>query len=89
MTIALIDFYADWCGPCIVMEPVIEELEKEIAGEIEIKKINVDENEQEAAKYGVMSIPTYIILKDGKEADRFIGATSKEILKEKINQHLS
>ena len=89
MAVTLIDFYADWCGPCIVMKPVVEELEKELTGKIEIKKINVDENEQEVAKYGVMSIPTYIILKDDKEADRFIGATSKEILEEKINQHLS
>jgi thioredoxin 1 len=89
MAVTLIDFYADWCGPCIVMRPVIEELEKELAAKIEIKKINVDEDEQEAAKYGVMSIPTYVILKDDKETDRFIGATSKDILKEKINQHLS
>ncbi|OGY21285.1 MAG: thioredoxin [Candidatus Woykebacteria bacterium GWB1_45_5] len=89
MAVFLIDFYADWCGPCIVMKPVIEELEKEIAGEIEIKKINVDENEQEAAKYGVMSIPTYIILKDGEETDRFVGATSKEVIKSKLLQQLS
>jgi len=89
MAVALLDFYADWCGPCVVMKPVLEELEKELAGKIEVKKINVDEKEEETEKYGVMSIPTYIILKDGKEADRFIGATSKEVLKNKIAQQLS
>lgn len=89
MTIELIDFYADWCGPCIVMKPVIEDLEKELDGKVEFKKINVDENEQEVAKYGVMSIPTYVILQDGKEADRLVGATSKEAIKSKLNQHLS
>ena len=80
MAVFLIDFYADWCGPCIVMKPVIEELEKEIAGEIEIKKINVDEKSDEATKYGVMSIPTFIVLKDGKEVGRKIGVTSKQEL---------
>jgi len=87
--VELIDFFADWCGPCMVMKPVMEELEKELAGKIEFKKINVDENEEETTKYGVMSIPTYLILKDGEEIDRFVGATSKEVLKEKISRHYS
>ena len=89
MTIQLIDFYADWCGPCVAMKPVIEELEKELAGNAEIKKINVDTNQEEASKYGVMSIPTYLILKDGKEAGRFIGVTSKEVIKNKLVKHSS
>ena len=89
MAVQLIDFYADWCGPCVVMKPVIEDIEKELAGKIEVRKINVDENEQETSKYGVMSIPTYIILQDGKEIDRFIGATSKDVIKSKLAQHLS
>jgi len=87
MAIQLVDFYADWCGPCIVMKPVIDEIEKELAGKIEVKKINVDENQYEANKYGVMSIPTYLVLKDGKEVERFVGAQSKEIMKNKIFQH--
>ncbi len=62
------------------MEPVLEELEKELAGKVEIEKINVDEKPDEASKYGVMSIPTYIVLKDGKEVDRRIGVTSKQEL---------
>src|SRR4030043_303027 len=83
MALQLIDFYADWCGPCVVMKPVIEELEKEFAGKIEVKKINVDESEEETAKYGVMSIPTYLVLQDGQEGDRFVGAPSKEVIKNK------
>ena len=87
MAIQLVDFYADWCGPCIVMKPVIDEIEKELAGKIEVKKINVDENQYEANKYGVMSIPTYLVLKDGREVERFVGAQSKEVMKNKIFQH--
>jgi thioredoxin 1 len=88
MAIQLLDFYADWCGPCITMEPIIEELEKDIAGKIEIKRVNVDENEEESEKYGVMSIPTFLIMQDDKELDRFVGVTSKDTLKNKILQHL-
>ena len=75
--VKLLDFWASWCNPCKTMAPVIEELEKELAGKVEIEKINVDDNQARASEYGVMSIPTYIILKDGKEIDRKIGVTSK------------
>lgn len=78
--VKLLDLWASWCGPCKVMAPVIEELEKELAGKVEVIKINVDEKPAEAQKYGVMSIPTYIILKDGKEIGRKIGVTSKSDL---------
>lgn len=89
MAMQFVDFYADWCGPCVVMKPVIEELEKDLAGDVEIKKIDVDQNQEEASKYGVMSIPTYLILKDGKEVDRFVGVTSKEVIKHKLSKHAS
>ncbi len=89
MSIQFIDFYADWCGPCVAMKPVLEELEKELAGEVEIKKIDVDEKQDEASKYGVMSIPTYLILEDGKEVGRFVGVTSKEVIKNKISKYTS
>jgi len=88
MSVEFLDFYADWCGPCIIMDPIIGELEKEFSGQMKIKKIDVDQNEQEAAKYGVMSIPTYILLKNGKEADRIIGAVPKQVLKNKVEAAL-
>lgn len=89
MALQLLDFYADWCGPCVVMNPVIEELERELKGNVEIKKIDVDQDQDEASKYGVMSIPTYLILKDGKEVERFVGVQSKEVIKHKLSQHSS
>lgn len=75
--IQLLDMWAVWCAPCRIMNPIIEELEKELGDKVEIVKINVDEKPQEAQKYGVMSIPTYIVLKDDKEVGRKIGVTSK------------
>lgn len=82
--IKLLDFWAPWCGPCQMMNPVMEELEKELEGKIEFVKINVDENQEEAAKYGVMSIPTFIVLKDGQEVGRKIGFIPKEELRKII-----
>lgn len=86
MAVKLIDFWAPWCGPCRVMNPVLEELEKELVGKITVEKYNVDENQAMAQKYGVMSIPTYVVEKDGKEVGRRIGVTAKaELLKLLIN----
>jgi len=76
--IKILDFWAEWCGPCKFMEPIIDELEKEFKGKVDFEKINVDENQEMAAKYNVMSIPTYIFLKEDKEVDRIIGATQKD-----------
>ena len=76
--IKILDFWAEWCGPCKFMEPIIDELEKELKGKVTIEKINVDENQELTAQHGVMSIPTYIIEKDGKEIERIIGATQKD-----------
>ena len=75
--VKLLDFWAPWCGPCHVMAPVLEEIKKELAGKVEIEEINVDKNQAKASEYGVMSIPTYVILKDGKEVGRKIGVTAK------------
>ena len=76
--IKILDFWAEWCGPCKFMEPIIDELEKELHSKVTIEKINVDENQELTAKHGVMSIPTYIIEKDGQEVERIIGATQKD-----------
>lgn len=78
--VQLLDFWAIWCFPCKTMEPIIEELEEELKGKAEIEKINVDEEPAKSSEYGVMSIPTYIVLKDGKEVGRKIGVTAKQEL---------
>lgn len=82
----LVDFYADWCGPCKMMAPVIEELAEELQGKAKVGKINVDESTDTATQYEVMSIPTIIIFKNGKEVKRFIGVRDKqELLNEVVN----
>ncbi len=83
----VLDFWAEWCGPCKFMEPIIDELEKEFKGKVEIEKINVDENQQKTADHQVMSIPTYIIEKDGQEVERIIGATQKDNFVKLISKH--
>ena len=84
----LLDFWAEWCQPCKLMAPVLEEVKNEYAGKLAVKEINVDEEPAESQKFGVMSIPTYILMKDGKEVDRLVGAVGKAPLVEKINSHL-
>lgn len=74
----LVDFYADWCGPCQMMGPIIEELATELEGKAKVGKINVDENPDIAVEYNVMSIPTLIIFKKGKEEKRLVGLRDKE-----------
>lgn len=74
----LVDFYADWCGPCQMAGPVLEELDKEMAGKVKFGKLNVDEAQATAAKYQVMSIPTVILFKDGQEAGRQVGFPGKQ-----------
>lgn len=75
--VTLLDFWAPWCGPCKIMNPVIDELEKELGDKLKVERINVDEAPDKSQQYGVMSIPTYVILKDGKEVGRKIGVTAK------------
>lgn len=83
--VTLLDFWAPWCSPCKIMAPVIEEIEKELGEKVKVEKINVDEKPQEASKYGVMGIPTLVILKDGSEVGRKTGVTSKTDLIALIN----
>lgn len=79
-TVKLLDFWAVWCGPCRIMDPILEEVEKEQKDKIEVVKINVDEDPATAQKYGVMSIPTYIVEKEGKEVGRRVGSMPKSEL---------
>ena len=76
----LVDFYADWSGPCKAMSPVVEALAEEYAGKIKVGKINVDNNQDIAMKYGVMSIPTFIFFKDGKNVSKTVGMQTKREL---------
>ena len=87
--IQLIDFYADWCGPCQIMKPAFEELKKEYDGRVEFKTDDVEVAGTESEKFGVMSIPTFVILKDNQEVDRRIGAMPKDELKRWIDSHLN
>ena len=80
----LVDFYADWCGPCKMMGPVVEEIAEETEGRALVCKINVDENMEIAQRYKVMNIPTFLIFRDGKLADRVVGGVPKEALMEKL-----
>ncbi|HVW66919.1 MAG TPA: thioredoxin [Candidatus Peribacteraceae bacterium] len=81
----LVDFWAPWCGPCKAMLPVMEELEKTYDGKVKLVKINVDENTDVPGKYNVMSIPTFIIFKDGKIASQFVGARSKADMQKELD----
>ncbi|HBU21324.1 TPA: thioredoxin, partial [Candidatus Beckwithbacteria bacterium] len=71
-------FYADWCGPCKISGPIIDKLADEYQGKLTFGKVNVDENQATSQKYGVMSIPTVVVLKDGQEVDRMIGFAGEE-----------
>ncbi|MCL2588457.1 MAG: thioredoxin [Oscillospiraceae bacterium] len=71
--VSLVDFWADWCGPCKMLGPVIEELYQKTEGQYKICKVNIDQEEELTSRYGVMSIPTVILFKDGKELDKRIG----------------
>lgn len=79
-----VDFYATWCGPCQMMLPVIEELAEE-AKDFAVAKLDIDKAPEVAARFNVMSVPTFIVFKDGKEAARMMGAMPKDLLLEKIN----
>ena len=76
----LVDFFADWCGPCKMMAPIVEELATELEGNAKVGKLNVDENSDIAIEYNVMSIPTLIVFKNGKEEKRLVGVRDKEEL---------
>lgn len=86
--VALVDFWAPWCGPCRMLAPVIDELAQEFDGKAKICKVNTDEEQDLAVEYGVRSIPTILFFKDGEIKDQLIGAQSKQVITDKINSLL-
>jgi thioredoxin 1 len=84
----LVDFWAVWCGPCRMLTPTIESLASEYAGKVKIAKVNVDENQQLAAKYGIMSIPTVMVFKDGKVVEQFIGVQPKGVYEDALKRYI-
>jgi len=81
----VVDFWAEWCGPCRAIAPALEEISKSLAGKVKIVKLNVDENPSTAAKYGIMSIPTLMLFKGGQLASRQIGGAPKQKLEQWIS----
>ncbi|MBA4198322.1 MAG: thioredoxin [Chitinophaga sp.] len=86
--LTVVDFWAEWCGPCRAIGPVIEELSKEYAGKVNVGKVNVDNNPSVSTNYGITSIPAILFIKDGKIVDKQIGAVPKNVLDKKIQAHL-
>ena len=81
----LVDFWADWCGPCRMLAPLIEDLAKEYEGRIKVGKVNVDEQQELAMKYRVVSIPTLVLFREGQAVNRLVGAVPKGRIEEMLN----
>ncbi|MDK6232799.1 thioredoxin [Aerococcus sanguinicola] len=86
--LVLVDFWATWCGPCRMQSPVIEQLDDEMGDQVKFTKVDVDENQETARRFGIMSIPTLLIKKDGEAVETLIGYTPKEKLEQILEQYL-
>ena len=84
----LVDFYADWCGPCKMVAPLVDQISNEYAEQVKVAKINIDDAQELAAQYGVASIPTLILFKGGEKADQLVGAVPKGKIEEFIKKHI-
>jgi len=85
----LVDFWAEWCGPCKAISPIVDEIAQELDGKLKVTKVNVDDAQELAAKFNIMSIPTLLIFKSGEPVEQIVGAVSKDQLMEKINPQIS
>lgn len=85
----VVDFFADWCGPCRTLSPIVEELARDYAGRIRIGKVDVDQNQGIAERYGIMAIPTLILFKAGKHVDKITGLESKADLRKRLEKLLA
>lgn len=86
--LSVVDFYADWCAPCRVVSPIMEQLSQEFDGRVHFLKVNVDYQGELAARYGVRSIPTVVLFKDGQEVNRLVGAASRDYYRQQITRFL-
>lgn len=87
-SLALIDCWAPWCGPCVVISPIVEELAKEYAGKVLFGKLNVDQNPRTSGRFQIFGIPTLLIIRNGKEVDRIVGLVPKDHIKARLKKHL-
>jgi thioredoxin 1 len=85
----LVDFWAEWCVPCHMVSPVVEEIGRDKGESLQVAKLNIDDNPDITRKYGVMSIPTLMLFKDGEEAARVVGARGKDALLKEIDPHIA
>jgi thioredoxin 1 len=87
--VVLVDMWAEWCGPCKMMEPVLEQIAEDYSDKIKVLKLNIDQNQETPLKFGVMNIPTLLLFRNGEEIDRVVGAFPKKQLMNKIEPHLA